>query len=105
MPVIAVNLSQKTYSDIMSLVGQGAYSGPEQFLEIAAFNQLALERGLTPEELLKGIQRPAAVQTTGRETAPISTRKKSSPPSAEVHKVMQAPATARVAADVDGPEL
>ena len=53
MPVIAVNLSQKTYSDIMALVSAGAYSGPEQFLEIAAFNQLALERGLTPEELLK----------------------------------------------------
>ena len=61
MPVIAVNLSQKTYSDIMALVSAGAYSGPEQFLEIAAFNQLALERGLTPEELLKTIHRPAAV--------------------------------------------
>jgi hypothetical protein len=59
MPVIAVNLSQKTYTDIMDLVGKGAYSGPEQFLEIAAFNQLALERGLTPQELLKGIFRPA----------------------------------------------
>jgi len=58
MPVIAVSLSQKTYTEIMLLVGKGAYSGPEQFLEIAAFNQLALERGLRPEELLKGIHRP-----------------------------------------------
>jgi hypothetical protein len=61
MPVIAVNLSQKTYSDIMTLVAAGAYSGPEQFLEIAAFNQLALERGLTPEELQKTIHSPASV--------------------------------------------
>jgi hypothetical protein len=59
MPVIAVNLSQKTYADIMTLVMHGGYSGPEQFLEIAAFNQLALERGLTPEELLKKIHKPA----------------------------------------------
>lgn len=59
MPVIAVNLSQRTYADIMTLVGHGGYSGPEQFLEIAAFNQLALERGLTPEELLKTIHKPA----------------------------------------------
>lgn len=62
MPMIAVNLSQKTYSELMDLVSRGAYSGPEQFLEIAAFNQLALERGLTPEELLKGIHRPAATE-------------------------------------------
>jgi hypothetical protein len=62
MPVIAVNLSQKTYADIMLLVSAGAYSGPEQFLEIAAFNQLALERGLTPEELLKTINRPASAR-------------------------------------------
>ena len=61
MPVIAVNLSQKTYTDIMALVTKGVYSGPEQFLEIAAFNQLALERGMTPEELVKGIYRPADV--------------------------------------------
>lgn len=61
MPVIAINLSQKTYTDIMALVAKGAYSGPEQFLEIAAFNQLALERGLTPEELVKGIYRPVDV--------------------------------------------
>jgi hypothetical protein len=60
MPLIAVNLSQKTYSEVMALVASGAYTGPEQFLEIAAFNQLALERGLTPDELLKGIHRPAA---------------------------------------------
>src|SRR5262249_51417995 len=31
-------------------------SGPEQFLEIAAFNQLALERGLSPEDLVGGTQ-------------------------------------------------
>jgi hypothetical protein len=60
MPVIAVNISQKTYADIMSMVAAGAYSGPEQFLEIAAFNQLALERGLTPEELLQTIHRPVS---------------------------------------------
>jgi hypothetical protein len=75
MPVIAVNLSQKTYTDIMALVAKGAYSGPEQFLEIAAFNQLALERGLTPEELVKGIYRPADVADSShdeRSSAPVA---------------------------------
>lgn len=66
MPVIAVSLSQKTYTDIMALVAKGAYSAPEQFLEIAAFNQLALERGLTPEELVKGIYRPVDVAENGQ---------------------------------------
>lgn len=61
MPVIAVNLSPKTYAEIVGLVGQGAYANPEQFLEIAAFNQLALERGLTPEDLKKTLYRPADV--------------------------------------------
>jgi hypothetical protein len=69
MPVIAVNLSQKTYADIMTLVDHGVYSGPEQFLEISAFNQLALERGLTPEALLKGIHRPASVESFSKQAA------------------------------------
>jgi len=60
MPIVAVNLSQKTFGELMTFVANGAYASPEQFLEIAAFNQLALERGLTPEELLKGIHHPAA---------------------------------------------
>src|SRR5438046_10665383 len=75
MPLIAVNLSQKTYADIISLVTTGAYSGPEQFLEIAAFNQLALERGLTPEELLKTIHRPASVTDTHESSSKSRTKR------------------------------
>ncbi|MGH7436535.1 MAG: hypothetical protein ACRENE_12750 [Polyangiaceae bacterium] len=52
MPVIAVNLAAGVFADISGLVGKGRYASPEQFMEIAAFNQLALERGATPEELL-----------------------------------------------------
>lgn len=33
------------------MVEKGLYTGPEQFLEIAAFNQLALERGVKPPDL------------------------------------------------------
>src|SRR3989442_791792 len=79
MPVIAVNLSQKTYTDIMTLVSAGAYSSPEQFLEIAAFNQLALERGLTPEELLKTIHRPASVAGTRESSSGTSSSKRRQP--------------------------
>jgi hypothetical protein len=49
MPVVAINLSPLLFVEVDELVKAGLYSGPEQFLEIAAFNQLALERGASPE--------------------------------------------------------
>jgi hypothetical protein len=53
MPVVALNLAVATFSEIRALVERGLYGSLEQFLEIAAFNQLALERGVKPEELLQ----------------------------------------------------
>src|SRR5947208_3682154 len=52
MPVITVNLTSGIYERIKALVEKGLYATPEQLLEIAAFNQVALEDGLRPEELL-----------------------------------------------------
>jgi hypothetical protein len=52
MPVIAVNVASKLFSEITDLVQGGAYASPEQFLEIAAFNQLALEKGMSPSEVI-----------------------------------------------------
>lgn len=43
--MIAVNLTPKVVAEIRLLVEAGQFASPEQFLEIAAFNQLALEKG------------------------------------------------------------
>ncbi len=52
MPVIAANIAGKTFVEIQGLVEKGLYVSPEQFLEIAAFNQLALERGTKPDRIV-----------------------------------------------------
>src|SRR5262245_2884455 len=53
MPLIAMNLSDKLFYQIKELVERGLYISPEAFLEIAAFNQLALERGAAPTEIIE----------------------------------------------------
>lgn len=53
MPLIAVNLSDKLIQDIRELVETGRYLSLESFVEIGAFNQLALERGATPSEIIE----------------------------------------------------
>lgn len=53
MAMLAMNLSDKLFQQIKVLVEQGLYVSPEAFLEIAAFNQLALERGATPQEIIE----------------------------------------------------
>ena len=53
MPVIAVNLSANVFGRVSLLVERGLYANAEQFLEVAACNQLALERGVTPAELIE----------------------------------------------------
>lgn len=53
MPVIAVNLSDKLIQDIRALVENGLYASLESFVEIGAINQLALERGSTPAEIIE----------------------------------------------------
>ena len=53
MPLIAVNLSDKLIQDIRALVESGVYTSLEGFVEIGAFNQLALERAATPAEIIQ----------------------------------------------------
>lgn len=53
MPLLAINLSDRLFLDIKDHVEKGKYQSPESFLEIAAFNQLALERGASPAELIE----------------------------------------------------
>ncbi len=63
MPVIAVNLSATVFGKVSRLVERGLYASAEQFLEVAACNQLALERGVTPAELIeKDHRRPFPVE-------------------------------------------
>ena len=44
MPVLNVNLPIDVFREVMDMVEQGHYSTPEQFMTVAAYNQLALER-------------------------------------------------------------
>jgi hypothetical protein len=53
MPLLAVNLSDTLADQIKPLVEKGLYKSFETFLEIAAFNQLALERGASPAEIVE----------------------------------------------------
>jgi hypothetical protein len=53
VPLIAVNLSDKLLQDIRTLVDSGRYATLESFIEIGAFNQLALERGSSPAEIIE----------------------------------------------------
>jgi hypothetical protein len=53
MPLLAINLSDKLYGEIKPLVEQGLYQSFEAFLEISAFNQLAMERGASPAEIVE----------------------------------------------------
>ena len=52
MPLLAINLSDTLSDQIKVLVEKGLYRSFESFLEIAAFNQLAMERGATPAEIV-----------------------------------------------------
>jgi hypothetical protein len=52
MPVVAVNLSESLFGPIRALVENGVYPSLEEFLAVAAYNQLALERSTQPEELI-----------------------------------------------------
>jgi hypothetical protein len=76
MPLIAVNLSDKLFYQITELVERGLYLSPEAFLEIAAFNQLALERGATPTEIIEKGHRKARHEAEGpAENGPAKVRK------------------------------
>jgi hypothetical protein len=49
MPLLTVNLTSRIFQEVSPLIERGLYTGLDQFMEIAALNQLALERGITPE--------------------------------------------------------
>jgi hypothetical protein len=53
MPLLAINLSDTLSDQIKVLVEKGLYRSFESFLEIAAFNQLAMERGASPSEIVE----------------------------------------------------
>ncbi len=74
MPVIAVNLSPNLFASMMRFVEEERYASVEQFLEVAASNQLALERGATVEEVIARGQRRQAQDTNGRKERTRSPR-------------------------------
>ncbi len=69
MPLIAVNLSDKLIQEIRELVESGRYASLESFVEIGAFNQIALERGATPAEIIAGGHRTQSADAGTRNTA------------------------------------
>jgi hypothetical protein len=62
MPIIAVNLTPSVYDKVKAFVERGLYTSPEQFLEIACFNQVALEHGVRPEDLSARQAKPAGAR-------------------------------------------
>lgn len=70
MPLIAVNLSDKLLQDIRDLVDTGRYASLESFIEIGAFNQLALERGATPAEIVERGHRRGPLDASSPVPAP-----------------------------------
>src|SRR5258708_3806705 len=44
MPLLAINLSQAVLNGIKELIDSGKYTSFESLIEVACFNQLALER-------------------------------------------------------------
>lgn len=95
MPVVAVNLAPSVFADIHSLVSRGLYTSPEQFLEIAAFNQVALERGAKPDELPARVRsqerEPPLPPVRASEKAPRVPRGRAHPSSAPRRKAAAAP--------------
>jgi DNA-binding transcriptional ArsR family regulator len=79
MPMIAVNLSDKIIRDIRELVDKDRYAGLESFIEIAAFNQLALERGATPAEIIERGHRRGPSDVVSSTAHAVSAKNKPSP--------------------------
>jgi hypothetical protein len=85
MPIFAVNLSERLFGSIRELVEKGLYQSLEGFLEVAAYNQLALERGVTPHQLLdrghrEGQHDPSPTPTAEEaKPSPGATRPESKP--------------------------
>lgn len=76
MPLIAVNLSQAVLSGIKEFIDSGKYLSLESFIEVACFNQMALERSGTtdleiPERAANGaLARKSNAGGTGQKKRP-----------------------------------
>jgi len=92
MPVIAVNLSADVFGRVSRLVERGLYASAEQFLDVAACNQLALESGVTPAELIeKDHRKPFQVE----DTPPARASKESRSPTARPTRAKRRPGKRR----------
>lgn len=90
MPLLAINLSDTLFAQIKEHVEKGKYSSFEAFIEISAFNQLALERGATPAEIVERGHRKInqAKPESADDTEKPVERKKSEPePQSKAAKV------------------
>jgi hypothetical protein len=103
MPLLAMNLSDTLYDQVKVLVEKGLYKSFESFLEIAAFNQLAMERGATPAEIVERGHRKVKDHRDGNGMArsekaePIAKAIRSAPVRAAVEPVARlAPDEARL---------
>jgi hypothetical protein len=78
MPIIAFDIGSDLFIEVMNLIKKGAYSSPEQFLELAVRNQLVYERAgnraRTPVDSASRSRIGEANSTPALEPAPWSTR-------------------------------
>jgi hypothetical protein len=69
MPLLAINLSDKLFREIRALVEGGKYDDFDGFLEVAAYNQLALQRGAAPSDIVARGHRNGAASIEEQEKA------------------------------------
>src|ERR1700741_429346 len=78
MPFLAVNLSQAVINGIKELIDSGKYESLESFIEVASFNQLALERSRGSQLLNSGLTGTAAPKGRERKKAAAASPKRRS---------------------------
>lgn len=102
MPLIAVNLSDKLLQEIRDLIDKGRYATLESFIEIGAFNQLALERGASPAEIVERGHRRSSSDAPVQSTKPPTAITKSA--RATAANVSRKEAVVQMASKVDAIE-
>jgi hypothetical protein len=80
MPLVAVNLSDTLFEPIKQLVERGRYASFESFLEVASYNQLALERGASPQEIVERGHREVRAEEAGTPAGSRPMTKAAKPP-------------------------
>jgi hypothetical protein len=98
MPIIAVNVPPGTFNEVMALVSAQRYASPEQFLEIAAYNQLALERGARVGDLVTRVT-PPVLQGKSKKSETTSAKKLPKPASVQRDSPLISPADYSAIAD------